>query len=78
MIAVSPHYVHKTGSSEIDWISSVIKEKFGIEVLNLEQDSSFLAKKAYFGDPFHLNNSGAEVYSTIIARKINEIVLSGN
>ena len=78
LIAISPHFVRKSGISGKEQIVSAIRENYGLEALNLEQDSSFLANPSYFADPFHLNDKGAELYSAIIAQKVKEIITKGH
>jgi lysophospholipase L1-like esterase len=74
LIAISPHFVLKSSNPGIDKMASAIQDKFGIKILNLEQDSFFLGDKMLFADPFHLNAKGADLYSSVIAMKAKELI----
>ncbi len=69
-VFVSPHFVDFNGKSTYTYVSELLKEKFGIAVLSFENDSLFLANKAFFADPFHLNVEGANVLSSEVAARL--------
>ena len=45
----------------------------GVECWSYEQDSLFLGHGEYFKDKNHLNDTGAKIYSEIIADRVKEI-----
>lgn len=71
-ITVSPWYKMKE-SDVYAPIYELCKEK-GVTFLNHNFDSTFNYRKEYFHDAAHLNKSGAEAYTKVIAHEIKNIV----
>lgn len=69
---VSP--IYKAFSNE-DYYGHIkqICEKYEIPFLYYEAEATIIEEKSYFKDRTHLNDSGASLYSNIIARKIKEL-----
>ncbi|WP_290793208.1 hypothetical protein [Flavihumibacter sp. UBA7668] len=75
IVLVSPHYIEKHQSANLNFVTNLLKEKHGISVWNYEQDPQYLSKKEWFHDAFHLNDAGATVFSSAISKRIKEEVL---
>lgn len=71
-VFVSPHYAHNKPKSEYIDISEELLCNYGLIVHNFENDSEFLKHPEYFADPLHLNKTGANIYTALIVRVINQ------
>lgn len=67
--SISPNYSKST--NEI-WKEEVerIANKYNIKLLDHYQDSVFLMHSEWFNEPFHLNETGAEIYTKMIVKDI--------
>lgn len=73
-VFVSPHYVlNENRESVYKEVSEHLHEKFSLTVQNLESNKFFIEHADYFSDPFHLNGKGAEIYSLLIVKKLQEV-----
>lgn len=71
IFCISPTY---GGADEITYQSVMDLAKANeIPVLNHYNDSSFILKKEYFKDSYHLNEAGAQEYTKTIVKEIREI-----
>lgn len=75
VVLVSPHYIEKHQSANLNYVTKLLKEKHGITVWNYEQDPHYLTKKEWFHDAFHLNDIGATAFSAEVSKRIREEVL---
>ncbi len=70
-VFVSPHYVaNNNGESVYKEVSKHLHEKFNLNVYNVESNKLFLEHPEYFADPFHLNNKGAKIFTSIVAKEL--------
>lgn len=51
-----------------------IANKHNIPVIDYEQDSTFLAHQEWFYDSYHLNETGASIYSNIIVKELKTVL----
>lgn len=49
--------------------------EYNVPFINHAGDSLFRAHKEWFNEPFHLNDNGAHVYSLIVAKEINQLLI---
>ena len=66
--AISPEYGKK--NDELFDPVKIMCEKYGIPLLNHYCDTMFSLHKEYFGNPNHLNQRGALLYTSIISEEI--------
>lgn len=71
-IFVSPYFSAKNGQGKYESISTEIQKRYGIKILNLENDSLFMKNKQLFADPGHLNSKGADNYTSIVSKIIKQ------
>lgn len=78
-VFISPaFYKLENGEAPEDW-AKVIEKKCldnAIPVYNHEQDSLFLIHPEWFYNSEHLNDTGAKIYTTIVAKKLMKMVES--
>lgn len=75
MVAVYSPYYHSVPESEDD--KGLLKEIFEREQIpyfDFRCDDRFSSHPELFEDRFHLNDSGAHVFSSIVARKVKQMV----
>lgn len=71
-IVISPNFFKMEYIDVADKKAAEIAKNYPVNFFDYSQDSLFLANAKYFADVHHLNNSGAIVFSNIIADKILE------
>ena len=76
IFCISPTY-YKTDINEYKAALDLCK-KYGVVVYEHLNDTTFIGKKEYFKDAYHLNDKGATIYTKIIAQKIKELLQSTN
>ena len=60
--------------SHYDNLISEICSQYKVTWLNLSNDSTFMRNSKYFSDKSHLNDTGARVFSAIVAGEIKKII----
>lgn len=68
-ITVSPRFIKYTGDLSVE-IMREIANKSNIPFYDYSRDTSFWKHGEYFADKFHLNNTGAEIFSNKVINKI--------
>ncbi|MCF8427095.1 MAG: hypothetical protein K9H61_02880 [Bacteroidia bacterium] len=74
---VSPHFVIQKGESNYKFLSNLIYDKYGFEILNFETATEFINDSKLFADPYHLNKEGADLYSKFVGNIINDSLNHG-
>lgn len=69
-VCVSPHYVDFKGKTGYDMLARNLKTKHHLNLINFENNPDFFKNPQYFSDPYHLNKTGADLYSKEIAEII--------
>lgn len=70
-VICSPYFSVSRDNSSID-IARTTAEKYGISFLDYSTDTAFVGKPGFFADPYHLNETGARLFSEAVAGKIKE------
>ena len=70
-IVSSPDYYILTGIGKSNYIAKKIAQKYKVKFLDYSHDTVFMKNVKYFADISHLNESGAEIFSKIIANEIS-------
>lgn len=73
-VCVSPHYVDFKGKTGYNVLAKILKNKHQLELINFENQPSFLSNSKLFSDPFHLNKYGAEIYSNEISKVLKKSI----
>lgn len=47
---------------------------YDVPFINHEHDSLFMAHKEWFNEPFHLNDSGARAYTSVVVKEIGDYI----
>lgn len=71
-VFISPTYQNYKYTHETIRIASEICEKENVYFHDFSRDSLFWNHPNYFANTFHLNDTGAKVYSKILAKKVKE------
>jgi hypothetical protein len=69
-IVCSPSFLKGVNNDYSISLAKEIAAKDNVEFLDITNDELFFNHPEYYNDPFHLNDSGATVFSEIIAEKI--------
>ena len=69
-IICSPYYRKSTHTDYSVRLAQEIAEKYDVKLFDYLQDSTFINNSKLFDDPAHLNNEGAELFSTKVADTI--------
>lgn len=69
-IVCSPDYYILTGIGKSNYIAKKIAEKYKVKFLDYSRDTLFMNNMSYFADISHLNETGAGIFSKIIANEI--------
>ncbi len=51
-----------------------ICDEYNVPFINHAVDSLFRSHKDWFNEPFHLNDKGAQIYSSIVAKEIDQLL----
>lgn len=70
-VTVSPYFVSFTNTTTLT-LARQIADRQNVPFLNFSQEAAFLRAPHYFSDPGHLNNSGANLFSTKVARQLTK------
>lgn len=70
VLSISPNY--KILPKHQRWVEAVgqMARKHGATFINNEQDNDFLAHPEWFNDPYHLNETGAEIFTIKFIRQL--------
>lgn len=71
IIAVSPAFVTPTNSK---WIKEIkkISDRENVSFFDMHAINIFLDHKEWFSDPYHLNDTGAKIYTNYIIKQLRD------
>jgi hypothetical protein len=71
VFVVSPYYFKSTADTFADLFA--VAEKYNVPVLYHYDDARFIAQSRYFYDSAHLNSTGANFFTSIIASELRHL-----
>ena len=74
MVYVSPDY--RTFVHASSWEDNIQKicNQYNVPFINHAKDSLFWKHPEWFNEPFHLNDTGAKVYTSLVCKEIKELM----
>ena len=78
IFVVSPNYGRSTDSSSTLQYLRAKSQKENIPLFVYSSDTTFITKPNYFGDPNHLNEEGAQIFTRDLVQKIKPKILQAD